>query len=40
MDVDPLLVEDVRLPAVVDDQGIQLVYARHVGHRHHCDPAL
>ena len=37
MDVDPLLAEDVWLPAAVGDQGLQLVGAGHVGHRHHYD---
>ena len=40
MDVDSLLAEDVWLPAVVDDQGHQLVGAGLVGHMHHYDPGL
>ena len=40
MDVDPFLTEDVWLPAVVDDPGLQLVGASLVGHIHHCDPGL
>ena len=40
MHIRPFLAEDVCFPTVVDDQGLQLVGAGHVGHRHHCDPGL